>query len=174
MVLPRDAPRTGGDVELFPRGRRHGAPADRPARLGHGCVVVFGVFGERGVFGRAERGERGGGAETGGWERVSGASNGGRRPSAPGFPRRGEGRREVVAETAFVCVNSMRIIERNSPLLDATRRDARDGRLVGGRLVGGGSRATTKRTAYVVVVVRVVVVHVVDDDDDERGDEIER
>ena len=121
MVLPRDAPRTGGDVELFPRGRRHGAPADRPARLGHGCVVVFGVFGERGVFGRAERGERGGGAETGGWERVSGASNGGRRPSAPGFPRRGEGRREVVAETAFVCVNSMRIIERNSPLLDATR-----------------------------------------------------
>ena len=84
-------------------------------------------------------------------------------------------RREVVAETAFVCVNSMRIIERNSPLLDATRRDARDGRLVGGRLFGGGSRATTKRTArVVVVVVRVVVVHVVDDDDDERGDEIER
>jgi len=67
----------------------------------------------------------------------------------------------------------MRIIERNSPLLDATRRDARDGRLVGGRLFGGGSRATTKRTARVVVVVRVVVVHVVDDDD-ERGDEIER
>jgi len=62
----------------------------------------------------------------------------------------------------------MRIIERNSPLLDATRRDARDGRLVGGRLVGGGSRARTKRTARVVGGVRVVV------DDDERGDEIER
>ena len=81
-------------------------------------------------------------------------------------------RREVVAETAFVCVNSMRIIERNSPLLDATRRDARDGRLVGGRLFGGGSRATTKRTTTTKRAVRFVV-HVVDDDD-ERGDEIER
>jgi len=67
----------------------------------------------------------------------------------------------------------MRIIERNSPLLDATRRDARDGRLVGGRLFGGGSRATTKRTTTTKRAVRFVV-HVDDDDDDERGDEIER
>jgi hypothetical protein len=74
VVLPRDAPRTGGDVELFPRRARDGASADRPARLGHGCVVVVVVFGgEWGVFRRAERGECGGGVETGRWEWVSGA-----------------------------------------------------------------------------------------------------
>ena len=79
VVLPRDAPRTGGDVELFPRRSRHGASADRPARLDHGCVVVVVFGGEWGVVRRAERGECGGGVETGRWEWVSGALDGGRR-----------------------------------------------------------------------------------------------
>jgi len=73
LVLPRDAPRTGGDVVVFHRRRGHGDAPDRPAR------GVRDVVGGGADDGRAERGGGGGGVATGGARGVSGAERSDRR-----------------------------------------------------------------------------------------------
>ena len=85
LVLPRDAPRTGGDVVVFHRRRGHGDAPDRPARR---VRVVRAADDER-----AERGGGGGGVATGGARGVSGAIVSARALSVR-TDERGEGRGE--------------------------------------------------------------------------------
>ena len=98
LVLPRDAPRTGGDVVVFHRRRGHGDAPDRPARR----VRVVGAADDE----RAERGGGGGGVATGGARGVSGAIVSARALSVR-TDERGEGRGEEEEEESLAaCFNS--------------------------------------------------------------------